>query len=832
MRRAVVLSWLRGKPAQEVAALAGIGVPTLRRWARAYFRSKLPISAGKVEETTGLVQAAVRIRRDSWGIAHIAAEGERDLFFGLGYAMAQDRLWQLDYQRRLVRGELAAVLGRRTLASDRAVRTLGIGAVGDRAWETAPADVCEMLAALAAGINRWMEQVGDRRPVEFEILGYEPAPWRPADSIAIWKHRWWTLTGRLESSILYEAARRTLPPALFDAFQAVELGDETIVPEVSHPTGLGCFGNRGGNWGGGSPDEGSNNWVVGGTHTTTGAPALCSDPHNPFSAPSQWFEAQLTCPEFDAAGAVYIGTPGLYLGRNRSVAWGLTNHAITVRDLYQEEIGPDRPDHYREGDAWRPFEVERQRIAIAGEPDDILEIRRTVRGPIVGELLPRGSTMGSGPEPPISLRWIGAEVPSGFEASLALLRARSATDVLAALRQWPCPPLNYVYADASGDLGYHAAGLVPRRVRSGYGLRRASDPDDAWDGLIPFDELPHIANPPRGWVATANNVPWTRDHWYLESGAWSDGYRAHRIRERLTAKDVLAPEEVAAVQADVHGVRARDLVPALLALVEPADDPIVQQATHTLRRWDREFSVASVGASIWAAFWAEWCLALARARFPEPLVEFAAAKVGEVGRRLLLGEPLPWFPSGDPGDEVRRAFGAARQSLTRWGGPDPRAWRWGKLHQVTHPHPLATTPELAALFSTGPLPTSGGQTVRAAGHGLTVPFTVISGSTYRFLADLSRPDRMVSVQTLGQSAHLGSPHYRDQTRLWLEDRYHPLWMSEEDVLAHLEGETVISHPAVNQVGQDLNHTPTGVHECDEPSRLGHTQPPGVQWLEQ
>lgn len=776
-QRAAVLRWLRGEAADRVAREGGVGVDDLEQWRAAHFESKLPYAPGQVEETVGGVKGAVRIARDTWGIAHVRADRPADVFFGLGYVMAQERLWQLDYQRRLVRGELAAVLGRRFRSSDVTMRTLGIGAAGDRAWETASDEVREVLLALAAGIDCWTARVGDRLPVEFELLEYQPRPWNPADSVAIWKHRWWTLTGRLEQIVVAEAAR-ALPPELAAAFQATELDDETIVPEESLP----AIEHDG------SPlDEGSNNWAVGGSRTTTGAPVLCSDPHNVFNAPSQWVEAQVTCPTFDAAGAFYQGTPALYLGRNRHVAWGLTNHAISVRDLYRETTDPDHPGAYREGDTWRPFAVERHTLAIQGEPDEVLEVRSTSRGPIVNGLL---APLGVPADPPLSLRWLATEVDSGFDASLALLRATSAAEVETALRIWPCPPLNFVYADANGAIGYHAASFVPRRERPGATIRDPNDPADAWDGFIPFDELPRVSHPERGWLATANNVPTRRDPWYVRTGAWSDGYRARRIREQLTAQERLSPEEIAAVHADHVTGRGRELAPALLSLLGEGRDAREEAAIQTLRDWRGEQTLESVGASIWTAFWIEWCLSLARARFPEPLVGAVALKVSNVARLLLLGQPLPWLTDDVP-SAVRAAFRRGLDALERAAGSDLADWAWGKLHRVTHPHPMSATPELAALFDTGPFPTTGGQSVRAAGFNLGVPFSVASGSTYRFMADLSRPDGLVAVQTLGQSGHLGSPHYRDQTPLWLDNHYHPFWMSESDVQAHLEAEIVI-----------------------------------------
>jgi penicillin amidase len=358
------------------------------------------------------------------------------------------------------------------------------------------------------------------------------------------------------------------------------------------------------------------------------------------------------------------------------------------------------------------------------------------------------------------------------------------------LSSWPCPPLYFVYADRDGAIGYHAAGLVPKRERAGAAFRDPNDPADAWRGFIPFDELPRLHAPGRGWIATANNVPSRRDPWYVATGNWSDGYRARRIREQLTARERLEPEEIAHVQADHVTGRGRELAPALLTHLGEGRDAREVAAIRGLREWRGEQTLDSVGASIWAAFWIEWCLALARARFPAPLVGPAALKVSNVARLLLLGEPLPWL-TDDAGDAVRAAFARALDALERAAGPNVTDWQWGTLHQVIHPHPMSATPELAALFNTGPYPTTGGQSVRAAGYNLGVPFAVVSGSTYRFMADLSRPDALVAVQTLGQSGHLGSPHYRDQTALWLEDRYHPFWMDETDVLANLEAETVI-----------------------------------------
>ena len=339
-----------------------------------YLRSKVPPRDATL---TGAVGGDVTVRRDSWGIPHIRAATMPDLAFGLGYATAQEYLWRLDYTRRQARGSLAAVLGRSALSSDVLMRRLGLGTNADAVAAALAPPLAETLAALAAGINRWTETAtaAGVLPVEFDWLGYAPEPWTAADTVAIWKQRWWTLTGRLENITLGEAARRTLPPELLTAFMTTELGEETIVPGGA-PSG-------GPVPGGADTGEGSNNWAVSGARTTTGYPVLCSDPHNPFGQPGQWFQARLTLTDgsFDVAGAVYAGTPGVYFGRNRKLAWGFTNHVASIRDLYVERTDPARPGGYLEGDVWHPFDVERIGLAVRGEADATVEVRRTPRSP-------------------------------------------------------------------------------------------------------------------------------------------------------------------------------------------------------------------------------------------------------------------------------------------------------------------------------------------------------------------------------------------------------------------------------------------------------------------
>jgi penicillin G amidase len=627
-----------------------------------------------------------------------------------------------------------------------------------------------------------------------------------ADSIAVWKQRWWTLTGRLENLALGEAARRHLPPALLSAYMSTELGEETIVPGDAGATETVP--------GGADTGEGSNNWVVHGSRTSTGHPVLCSDPHNPFGQPGQWFQAQLTLEDgsLDVAGAVYAGTPAVYFGRNRNLAWGFTNHVASVRDLYVERVDPARPDGYLEGTEWRPFQIEHQTIPVRGEADVAVEIRRTPRGPLVDDLLPALDPPGSPPGPLISLRWAGLEYGSGLEALLALNVAGSVSEGLRALSGWVCPVANALLADTGGSIAYHAIGRVPRRRAARRAYRDAADPADAWQGFIPFEALPQRSDPPEGWLATANQPPWSSDPpglSYLGGAAWADGWRRRRIKERLTAAPRLSPAEIGAVQGDVVGGRGAELAPALVHLLQspapasrleatppsrpaPATGGAPEETLQAARDlgalvagWDGSYSLESVAPTVWTAFWEQWLRRVAEVRFPAHLVPLVTSQAGAVARGLLLERDTspPWLGSPHLATVVAETAAATLAWLRQRLGPDSASWRWGEVHSVTWSHPLSSIgppgqrAAASALFDVGPFPTTGGTgTVRAAGHSTAHPFRVTGGATYRLLADLSPGGGLLATTTTGQSGHPGSPHYADQAPLWLNDTYHPLAM--------------------------------------------------------
>ncbi len=772
----VIVKLLRGDVStDEAARVLGVSVQAVDGLKRRYLKSK---HVKKQETIQTLVDQPVTILRDKWGVAHIEAASMADCFTGLGYAMAQDRLWQMDYMRRLTHGRLAEVLGVDYLAQDRLHRTIGLTRAAQGAASVMSDEVKLVLQSLAQGINAWIDKAGERLSVEFDLLEYAPEPWTVVDSIALWKWRWWMLTGRLGFVALGEMAKRHLPPHLQDVFLAVEAGEETIVPSDA-PAGMG----------GDDTGMGSNNWVVGGSLTENGKPVLATDPHNDVSLARQWYQAQVTAPGMDAVGAFFLGTPGIYLGHNRNTSWGVTNHAASVRDLYEEEVSTEDSNLYREGNEWRAFEIERQEVGVRGESSDPLVIRRTVRGPLVNAFVP---AVDDGPQPVLSMRWVGAEPTTGFDAMLDLMRSKDVSEVLVALKKWPMPILNFVFSDVAGRIGFHVVGHVPKRKADAVGFRPANDPDHAWGEPYAFEDLPNMIDPERDWVGTANNPPWGGNGSYVKLGSWSDGYRFRRLRERIAALEQFDMRSVGAIHADSLHARGRELAPIVAAIALKVRNKRLRELGALLDEWDGSFSVDSVAATVFTAFWEHWIRRLAKVHFKADMIELVVGRMGYIGRQVLTGEDVVWLPGVDVEKEVRETLVDALSWLRKRVGTRKSQWRWGRVHTVTFRHPMSDGGALSKLLDVGPFETSGTLgTLRMAGYTFSTPFEVAMLSTYRMVVDMANPAQALSTSAGGQSGHPLHENYRRQSELWVGDDYHPLLMDKGDVLEVLESRVVL-----------------------------------------
>lgn len=740
-------------------------------WWKAELAARTPNTTGARKSS---VRSGARSDRDEMGIPHISADNDEDLFHGFGYAMAQDRLFQLDYLRRKAKGELAAVLGEPSVESDLLSRTVGLTRIAQAEWDAASPETRQLLSAFAAGVNGFIEQAGEKLPIEFGLLDYRPAPWTPLDSLAIEGEFRWYLTGRFPVLVIPELARRALKDdGLFAAFLTSEAEEESILPAGTYPTA-----SRGAqplpNAPLGSVDpqaaEGSNNWVVSGSHAVAGKPLLASDPHIAFAAVSCWYQVHLCGGSFNVAGMAYAGMPAVMFGRNPEVAWGCTNNICSQRDLYQERVDPAHAGCFLYDGKWEPARETRETIQVKGQPALEKTIRHSRNGPIVTELLP-GPARGL---ETVSLKWLGAYPCGWLPALLAMNRARTSEELRQATRPWLVPTFSLVFCDSAGQIGYQCTGRLPIRAQRERGYRPGWDPAHQWAGLIPFEGLPACTNPQTGFVASANNRPAPDDFPYPLSGVWSSGHRARRIRQMLEERPRHTCEDMQRMQHDVVSLRAVDCAPRVLALLADEADPRLRAALECLRGWDGGMTTDSVAATVFDVFFSEWSRRVAEARFQGELAGMVAGAIGGLASALLIDDPAGWFAEGARRSKAGDALRATVETLTAQLGPETKDWTWGRLHRLTLRHPLSGLGDLGQLFDEPAAPV-GGDMITVCNTGNDPAFQAASGAGYRMIADLSvQPPELLAIDAGSQSGVAGSPHYADQAPAWLAGRYHRL----------------------------------------------------------
>lgn len=771
-RRIAQAALMDERPVDEIAASLGVSIEDVRRIAREYLAEKADFGPSDVKAP---VTSGAEILRDQRGVPHIAAGNVHDLYFALGYAQAQDRLWQLDYLRRQARGTLSEVFGRTMLDSDILSRTLDIPALADQITARLSSETKEALGAFSAGVNAWLAALPNGLPVEFEVNGYAPEPWKPEDSIAIQRRWWWYLTGRLGVILTPEAVRAGLGDgSQWDAFFAPDAPIAFIVHEGEYdPTPAwpnlpnGPLGEQ---LGGVEEGTGSNNWATSPKLNRDGHALLSSDPHVYFTVPAEWYEFHLHGAGYDAAGASYPAMCGLLYGRNQHLAWGLTNNISSLRDLYVETVKPDDPNRYLKDGAWVPFEVRVDEIAVKGEPPHRHETRYAHGRPVVDHLMPPGSAAGDLLANPkyanavLSLRWVGLEFSDEIKCMIDLAQADTVEEGREALRNWRVPTFSFMLADDSGSIAYQCTGAIPIRGRQHRGYRFPDNPADEWLGSVPFDGLPHVVNPDRGWIVSANNPTAPADYPYPLAGTWAPEDRAHRAESLLPERAPHTLDTFRAMQYDIFSGRAERGLKGLLPAIAGCDDPLVKSAAQQLRDWNATLTTEHPGGAIFYAFFWRWHQRVIRERFNDKLHPLVQDAGWGLSSDLLHANVADWFSSDEARlAAIRDAFKEAVDWLAATFGPDPATWAWGKLHRLGALHPAARTPLQHELFDLPYLPHIGGAaTLASAFYTPAGTFDTKVGASFRLLASLGPDQEMRALCWPGQSGHPGSPHYADQ----------------------------------------------------------------------
>jgi len=723
---------------------------------------------------------AVNVLRDRWGVAHIYAQNQHDLFFAQGVVAAQDRLFQMELWKRAGQGRLAEILGPSALPRDVNARALRYRGDMQAEYESYSPDTRAILTAFTDGINAYIASLtapsGPGLPLEFQLAGFSPDAWHPEDCLN--RMAAFSMTGNAFSELAHAQALADL-----GAQKAAKLFDFDPAIPLDPAPGLDLAGL--------SPDllknlvgsdhrieflahslEGSNNWTISGALTASGKPLLANDPHRVIGLPSLRYMVHLVAPGWDVIGAGEPGLPGVALGHNEHIAWGFTIFGLDQQDLYVEELNPANPFEYKTEGGWKTMEARKEVFFVKGAAPTEVDVKFTRHGPVLWEDGKRA----------LALRWVGSEPgTAGYLASLTIDRAENWDQFEVAVARWKVPSENIVYADNAGNIGEHSAGLAPVRNWTGL-LPVPGHGNYNWTGFVPTAELPHFFNPKEGFVATANHKMIPEHYPYTVGFEWAPPYRITRIRSVIeNAKQdrhKLSVPDMESLQSDITSLPALEFQ-KLVRSTPLKNDP----ALASFLRWDGQLTRESSDAALYEVWLQQIGLAVGERFSREHGGRYSDLEPNTL-LRLLTNPEKDLFgdnPVASRDQLLADALRAARLELEKLFGPDTAQWEWGKFHTVHFRHAVDQQPGAKDLFDLGPLARPGDEyTVNATGMD-DGSWKQVSGASYREILDTSNWDQSVAVNTPGQSGQPGSPHYSDLLPLWDAGRYFPLVYSRKAV---------------------------------------------------
>ncbi len=742
---------------------------------------------------TGQVQSHIRIYRDDYGVPQIVADSEEDVFFALGVVHAQDRLWQMELMRRTGTGRLSEILGPDALPYDRLFRTLNIRKYAEQSLEKISPELRALLDRYADGVNFIIEQQRGKYPVEFDILQFEPEPWTASHSLLIGKLMAWELSlswwadvmmGQLVENLDFDLAIKIMPGYPADApvviprelmrYRFAETLREFREIDARYRIIAGIDG----------PAAGSNGWVVGPRKSESGKPILACDPHLALSVPARWYEVRIHAEAtgLDVMGMTIAGAPGVIMGRNRAIAWGMTNLMADDADFYLERIDSTDGLFYLVDNSRRELVSRIETIPVKDSDPYEFTVYETHRGPLVQSVL--GKERGIWSSQPISIRWTGLEPGTEIEAVYRLNKASDYSGFREALSYFHSPGLNFIYADTSGRIGYRPAAKLPIRPRGNPTLPFPGwDSSYDWSSYVAYDRLPELVDPPTGIIASANNKIVSDDYPYYITSLWEHPSRIERINEMLAENETHSIADFRRFQTDFISPHARTVVPFILDTYseQRIADPNLDRAINYLRNWDYYMGPDDVPAAIFNVFYTMLLRNTFIPRMGEQLFNEYVV-IPNISLRVmeeLLRDPQSeWFEDpSTPAPEnrssvIRKSMDDALRQLTELLGDDMRTWQWGKLHTVTFKHLFGDRAPLGKVMNIGPYPVGGSNTtVNYGGFRLYDPFDTRFGPSMRFIVDMADPRIAYTILPTGQSGHPLHRHYSDQTPLWLDGRY-------------------------------------------------------------
>ena len=743
------------------------------------------------------LSAPVTVYRDSLGIPHIYAQNEEDLYRTVGYVMAQDRLWQMDLLRRITTGRLSEVLDPGLVETDQLFRALDFTSKSVRVIEQTDPEILRYMEAFTEGINQFIRENQGKLPFEFTLLKYRPEPWDLTHSFNLIGYMAWDLSSGWSTDMALYKISQLVSDTLF----------EELVPDLSYHTipvfpdfmesnpdlelqsaiddaiglvdrlGLRVF-------------EASNNWAVSGKKSETGLPIMANDMHLGLMAPGIWYQMHLVVEgRLNVTGVALPGSPFIVAGHNEDISWGMTNVTVDDLDFYLETVNPADSNQYLLDGQWKDMRTKEERIAVKGELDTVVRINRyTHRGPVVSEF--KGIK-----DKVLSIHWQGSEMSNEVRTIYLLNHASNWDEFRDAVKTFKSISQNIVYADRQGNIGLQTSAGIPIRHSGGILVYPGDTTLYDWQGTVPFEELPYSYNPERGYVSSANNKTVGEDYPYYIGSWFSLPWRIGRIREMLEEKEVLGTEDFKRMQADQNSLKARKLTPVYLAALGDYRSGDYRQAYEALADWDFDMKASSSAALIFEIMWIE----LNHAMFADELGDqydlLAFTAIGDnllertrvTGRSLWCDDVLTSDKTETFQDNIRTAFRQAVDTITSMYGPDVSAWQWGDLHKVALIHPMGTVPIVDRLFhvNRGPFAIGGSShTVCPYSYPKGRSFVADHGASERHIFHTADWDRSLTVIPTGTSGVPASPHYLDQTPLYINNQYHSDYFSREAVEAH------------------------------------------------
>ena len=766
-----------------------------------WLHSPLPQYVG--EKKLPSLQKKVDVYTDKFGVPHVFAENEKDLFFSAGYIAARERLFQLSMVALAVKGELASVLGDSYLKTDIYLRTWRIRKVAVELVRKMKPENKEIFESFCAGINYWIKESKKDLPLEFKILGMEPSLWDPVIVAGYTRMMAHEMSGSWKPEIVFgavleyfgeEKLSELIPNSEYD-FPTIASENQkkltSVYSEVLNQEMVlrNLFGDY-------SADIGSNSWVVAGKKTDTGKPYLANDPHLAFSQPPRWFEIHLNGGRFNVSGVCLAGIPMPVIGQNKSTAWGFTNSMVDDLDFFIEKINPKNKNQYYHDGKWKKFLLEKETIPLKSGKDTTIVIRTSVHGPVISDI----HNLLKSSDKVITMSWTGHWVTNEMDAWIRMTTMKNWDDFTSAVKRFGVPGQNIVYADVDGNIGWRPAVFVPLR-KEGFSMvpRPGHKKEYDWAGKVPFGKMPYLFNPDKGYIATANNRTIGDEFPYYISGLWADPSRSDRINDLLRNKRGLDMEDMKKIQLDYQSNFALDVLPYILQVGQDNLSTGQRVVYDHIGAWNGVESVDSKGALFFHAFIKSFItnvyqdeLSLLGNGYLEAYASLKYLTNRKIREIMETGQSS-WLDDIKTKDKrecleeiILRSLAGAYNLVTEEYGDNSENWKWGDAHYLTHKHTLSKVKILDYLLSlsVGPFRSGGSSlTPNAGGYNFGKSFAQTSGASMRRVVDFSDLNNTQMVLPTGQSGNVKSSHYKDQAELYHSGGYRRTMFDLEEIKA-------------------------------------------------